>query len=231
MVPNYIRMSRYKFPIDSFGFCLYKSVMAPIIYKRQGQILDFIRQHIDLNGGAPTLRQIADAIGVSSLATVHEHLASLEQKGLIKREAGKTRAIELVESNIPATEDFQAPILGFIAAGAPLEPYTDPNAYLSLPSTFSSGKKRVYVLQVRGESMIEDQIRDGDHVVIEQSEDANNGDIVVALLDNGMATLKRYFKEATRIRLQPANSTMQPIFVKNVRIQGKVIGLIRRYIN
>ncbi|OGM15118.1 repressor LexA [Candidatus Woesebacteria bacterium RBG_19FT_COMBO_42_9] len=204
--------------------------MAPIIYKRQGQILDFIRQHIQTTGSAPTLKQIAEAIGVSSLATVHEHLAALEQKGLIKRKQGKVRAIELSQD----TKDFdgeslEAPILGFIAAGAPIEAYTDPNATLSIPSTFISQQKRVYVLQVRGESMIEEQIRDGDFVIVEQVESANNGDIVVALLDNGMATLKRFFKEATRIRLEPANAKMSPIFVKNVRIQGKVVGLIRRY--
>lgn len=203
--------------------------MAPIIYRRQRQILDFIKQHIQSNGSAPTLRQIADALGVSSLATVHEHLASLEDKKLIKRKKGKTRAIELVGQNIDLSEQFEAPILGFIAAGAPIEPYTDPNATTSLPSQFVSGKKRVYVLQVKGESMIEEQIRDGDYVIVEQSDQANNGDIVVALLDNGMATLKRFFKETTRIRLEPANASMSPIFVKNVRIQGKVVGLLRRY--
>ncbi|MCK4588658.1 transcriptional repressor LexA [Candidatus Woesebacteria bacterium] len=204
--------------------------MAPIIYKRQGQILDFIRQHIQTNGSAPTLRQIADAIGVSSLATVHEHLTTLERKGLIKRKTGKTRAIEIIGTTESfSSEGVAVPILGFIAAGAPIEPYTDPNATLSLPPTFVSGKKRVFVLQVRGESMIEEQIRDGDYVVVEQSEEAKNGEIVVALLDNGMATLKRFFQEATRIRLEPANAAMSPIFVKNVRIQGKVVGLIRRY--
>lgn len=205
--------------------------MAPIIYKRQGQILDFIRQHIQTNGSAPTLRQIADAIGVSSLATVHEHLTTLEQKGLIRRKPGKTRSIDLVgikEEFSP--EGVEVPILGFIAAGAPIEPYTDPSATLPVPPTFVSGKKRVYVLQVRGESMIEEQIRDGDYVVVEQAENAEDGDIVVALLDNGMATLKRFFKEATRIRLEPANAAMNPIFVKNVKIQGKVVGLIRRYL-
>ena len=204
--------------------------MAPIIYKRQGQILDFIRQHIQTTGSAPTLKQIAEAIGVSSLATVHEHLEALEQKGLNKRKQGKVRAIDLVQE----TEDFdgealEAPILGFIAAGAPIEAYTDPNATLSIPSTFITGQKRVFVLQVRGESMIDEQIRDGDFVIIEQVESASNGEIVVALLDNGMATLKRFFKEATRIRLEPANAKMSPIFVKNVRIQGKVVGLIRKY--
>ncbi len=205
--------------------------MAPIIYKRQGQILDFINQHIQSTGSAPTLRQIADAIGVSSLATVHEHLATLEHKGLIKRKTGKTRSIELTTASPGFLENgMEVPILGFIAAGAPIEPYTDPNASISISPSFVTGKKRVYVLQVKGESMIEEQIRDGDYVVIEQSDSAKNGDIVVALLDNGMATLKRYFKESTRIRLEPANASMSPIFVKNVRVQGKVVGLIRRYV-
>lgn len=206
--------------------------MALIIYRRQKQILDFIKQYIQVNDSAPTLKQIAEAIGVSSLATVHEHLQTLEEKGLIKRKAGKARAIEL--QNVDATfnpEGFEAPILGFIAAGSPIEPYTDPNATMNIPATFVTGKKRTYVLQVRGQSMIEDHINDGDYVVVEQTETAQDGEIVVALLDNGMATLKRFFKEATRIRLQPANSQMQPIFVKNVRIQGRVVGLVRRYSN
>lgn len=205
--------------------------MAPVIYKRQGQILDFIRQHIQSTGSAPTLKQIAGAIGVSSLATVHEHLTTLEQKGLIKRRYGKTRSIKLtVGDGDFSGEGIEVPILGFIAAGAPIEPYTDPNASMAIPSSFVTGNKRTFLLRVKGESMIEEQIRDGDYVVIEQSENANNGDIVVALLDNGMATLKRFFKESTRIRLEPANAKMSPIFVKNVRIQGKVVGLIRKYL-
>jgi len=205
--------------------------MAPVIYKKQAQILDFIKQHIQGNGSAPTLREIANAIGVSSLATVHEHLTAMEEKKLIKRKNGKTRSIDLVYDDYGiADKSVETPILGYIAAGAPIEPFTDPNAMLSIPSSFVSGTKRTYVLQVKGESMIEEQIRDGDFVVIEQSDTAINGDIVVALLDNGMATLKRFFKETTRIRLEPANSTMSPIFVKNVRIQGKVVGLIRKYL-
>jgi repressor LexA len=206
--------------------------MPLIIYKKQRQILDFIKQFIQSNGSAPTLKQIADAIGVTSLATVHEHLEALEDKGLLKRKHGKNRSIELTQSDINfSAEAFEAPILGFIAAGQPIEPYTDPNATMNIPSGLTSGKKRTYVLQVRGQSMIEDHINDGDYVVIEQTDTAQDGEIVVALLDNGMATLKRFFKEATRIRLQPANSTMQPIFVKNVRIQGKVGGLVRKYKN
>ncbi len=207
--------------------------MALIVYRKQRQILGFIKQYIELNGSAPTLKQIAEAIGVSSLATVHEHLQSLEAKGLIKRKQGKVRSIELVEgdTSLEKGENFNAPILGYIAAGLPIEAYTDPNASMNIPASFVSGSKRTYVLQVRGESMIEDGIRDGDNVIVEQTEHAKDGDVVVALLDNGMATLKRFYKEATRIRLQPANSTMQPIFVKNVRIQGRVVGLIRRYKN
>jgi len=205
--------------------------MAPVIYKRQSQILDFIKQNIQLTGSAPTLRQIANALGVSSLATVHEHLQALEAKKLIKRKGGKTRSIELSSDvSLSANDAVEVPILGFIAAGAPIEPYTDPNAAISIPVSFASGTKRTFVLQVRGESMIEEQIRDGDYVVIEQIETANNGDIVVALLDNGMATLKRFFKEATRVRLEPANAKMSPIFVKNVRIQGRVVGLIRKFL-
>lgn len=205
--------------------------MAPVVYRKQKQILDYIRQYIQANNAAPTLRDIADAIGVSSLATVHEHLEALEDKHMIKRKPGKNRSIELVGASEEYSSDgIDVPLLGFIAAGAPLEPYTDPNAVLSIPSSFVSGKRPTFVLQVRGESMIEEQIRDGDFVVIEQTDNAVNGDIVVALLDNGMATLKRFFKEATRVRLEPANAKMSPIFVKNVRIQGKVVGLIRKYL-
>jgi len=206
--------------------------MAPVLYKRQAQILDFLKQYIQAHGSAPTLRQIAEALGVSSLATVHEHLTSLEQKGFIKRKAGKNRSMVLANEDVSYNPDgINVPILGYIAAGTPLIPHTDPNATIEIPPTFASSKRRVYVLQVKGESMIEEQIRDGDFVVIEQTDLASNGDIVVALLDNGMATLKRFFKEETRIRLEPANSKMSPIFVRNVRIQGKVVGLLRKYVN
>jgi len=206
--------------------------MAPVIYKRQKQIMEFISQYIQANGTAPTLRQIADCIGVSSLATVHEHLETLEEKGLIKRKPGKNRSIELINTHIDFTteRELDIPVLGFIAAGAPIEPHTDPNATIGIAPSFVTGKKRVYVLQVRGESMIEAQIMDGDYVIIEETDEARNGQIVVAMLENGFATLKRYYKEATRIRLEPANSTMNPIFAKNVVIQGRVVGLIRKYL-
>jgi len=206
--------------------------MAITLYKKQLIILEYLKQYIQQHGASPTLRQIADVINVSFLATVHEHLASLERKGLIKRRKGVIRGITLLNSDIAfSPEGIKVPVMGYIAAGRPIEPHTDPNAKISIPPTFFSRTKRVFVLQVRGESMIEDQITDGDYVVVQQTDNAIDGDIVVALLDNGMATLKRFFKEATRIRLEPSNSKMAPIFVKNVRIQGKVIGLIRKYNN
>lgn len=204
--------------------------MALVLYNKQRAILLFLREYIQSHGYAPTLKEIAEAMDVRSLATVHEHLTVLEQKGLIKRKSRKSKALEIVDGGFNAeVESFEAPIMGFIAAGSPIEPFTDPNATMAIPKAFATGKNKTYVLQVRGESMIEDGIFDGDHVIIEHADDAKNGDIVVALLDNGMATLKRFFREATRIRLEPANAKMQPLFVRNVRVQGKVVGLVRRY--
>lgn len=207
--------------------------MALILYKRQRQILDFLNQFIQRNGYSPTLSEIAQSIGVHSLATVHEHLATMQTKGIIKRTGGGKRGIEItnVEMAGRATSpaSVELPVLGFIAAGRPLETYTDPNATYAVPPTMVSPKKRAFVLQVKGDSMVEAGILDQDYVVVEQTPEAKNGDVVVALLDNGLATLKRYFKEATRVRLEPANSAMSPLFVTNVRIQGKVVGVIRRY--
>jgi repressor LexA len=207
--------------------------MPVTLYKRQREILDFVSQYIQRNGYAPTLQEIAKALGVSSLATVHEHLEAMQRKGIIRRQGGSARGMEIMDQDLagknstPAT--MELPILGYIAAGTPIEPITDPNSTLNVPPTMVSSKRRAYVLQVKGESMIEAGILDRDYVVIEQTDIARDGDVVVALLDNGFATLKRYFKEATRIRLEPANSSMSPIFTTKVRIQGKVVGVIRRY--
>src|SRR3989344_2633722 len=190
------------------------------LYKRQRQIIDFLVQYIQRNGYSPTLQDIASAIGVSSLATVHEHLAALQKKGVIKKYEGSIRGIELLDRNVPKeVQGVELPIMGYIAAGRPIEPYLNEDATYSVAPSMVSGKRRAYVLQVRGESMVEEGILDGDYVVVEEEPEVRDGDIVVALLDNGLATLKRFFKEATRIRLEPANATMSPIFVKNVRIQ------------
>jgi len=204
--------------------------MPVTLYKRQRQILDFIRQYIQKNDYSPTLVQIAEAIGVSSLATVHEHLSSMAKKGVIKKFEGAVRGIDVLDKKTDgSTKGVELPVLGYIAAGSPIEPHTDPNFSINVVSGMLSGQKRSFVLQVKGESMIEDGILDGDFVVIEEQSQANNGDIVVALLENGLATLKRYFKEATRIRLEPANARMQPIYATDVKIQGKVVGIIRKF--
>ncbi len=204
--------------------------MAVTLYKRQRQILDFIAQSIQKNGYAPTLREIADAINVSSLATVHEHLEALSRKKVIKKHDGKVRGLELVDKTFLSNSDsVDLPLMGFIAAGSPIEPYSDEGATFKVSPELITGKRRAYVLEVKGQSMIEDHIQDGDYVVIEETQEVNNGEIVVALLDNGLATLKKYYKEMTRIRLEPANSSMSPIYATNVQIQGKVVGLIRKF--
>lgn len=204
--------------------------MAVTLYKKQKQVYDFICQYVQRNDFAPTLREIADAVGVNSVATIHEHLQSLEERNLIRRSKGKTRSLELVNRSVVRLSDsIDLPILGFIAAGSPIEPYTDPNATFKVSPEMISGKRRAFVLQVKGRSMIEDYIADGDYVVCEEYNDAEDGDIVVALLDNGLATLKRFYREPNRIRLQPSNSEMSPIYALNVTIQGKVVGLIRKF--
>lgn len=204
--------------------------MTVTLYKRQREILDFISQFIQKRGFSPTLQEIADALGLSSLATVHEHLEALVKKGVIKRYQGAVRGIKVLEEKMAsALEGIELPIIGYIAAGKPIEAIEEPIDTVSVSPTLLSSKKRAFVLQVRGDSMVEEGILDGDYVVIEQQETADNGDIVVALLENGLATLKRFFKESSRIRLEPANSQMAPIFTTQVQIQGKVVGVIRRY--
>ncbi len=206
--------------------------MPVVLYKRQRQIVDYIAQYIQMNGYSPTLQDIAEAIGVHSLATVHEHLEALVKKGVIRKYDGAVRGIELLDRKVVRmSEGLELPILGFIAAGRPIEPYSDPHATYMVAPNLTTGKRRSYVLRVKGDSMVDEGILDGDYVVVEEVNDAMDGEIVVALLDNGLATLKRFFKEATRVRLEPANSNMSPIYATKVRVQGKVVGVIRRYNN
>jgi repressor LexA len=208
--------------------------MSPItLYRKQKLILDYISQYIQTNGYSPTLQEIADAMGLSSLATVHEHLQTLERKNVIKRYDGSVRGIELVDNSFNAqTNTIELPLIGFIAAGQPIEANENPLATVMVSSDLVSKTKRCFVLQVRGDSMIDMSIMDGDHVVIQQQSTANNGDIVVALIDNEFATLKSFFNEGNgKIRLQPANKKMDPIYVdaKALQIQGIVTGVVRRY--
>ncbi len=205
--------------------------MVPVVYPKERKVLDFIVQYINRNGYSPTLQEIADGIGVKSPATIHEHIWYLMRKGYLKKTTGVMRSLEVVNERIK--EELQAqielPLMGFIAAGKPLEPYSDPNATFSVASTMVSGKKPAYVLKVKGDSMIEDGILDGDYVIIEHQDNANNGDIVVAMLESGFVTLKRFFKEDGQVKLAPANSQMAPIYATNVTIQGRCVGLVRKF--
>lgn len=205
--------------------------MTPVtLYRKQRQIIDFIKQYIQKHGTSPTLSEIAEAMEVKSLATVHEHLQTLEKKGIIKRFQGAVRGIQVLEQGIgEMLEGIELPLVGYIAAGRPIEAIEDATQTISVSPSLLTGKKRGFVLQVKGESMIDEGILDGDYVVIEQQNTANNGDIVVALLENEFATLKRFYKEANRIRLEPANAKMKPIYATEVQIQGKVVGMIRRF--
>jgi len=207
--------------------------MPAIVYKRQKEILDLIGKSIDKYGYAPTLTEIAQHFGLSSLATVHEHLSALEKKGLIRRYRGAVRGIELLNNETEEShygeDSTELPVLGFIACGAPIEPYTDPNATMMVSSSLIKPGDKSFVLQAKGDSMIDDGILSGDYVVVKEQKEARNGDIVVAVLKNGFATLKRYYQEANRVRLQPANSTMLPMYVTEVEIRGKVVAVIRQF--
>jgi repressor LexA len=201
--------------------------MPAVIYDRERATLEFLTQYLKLHGRAPLLREICEAIGVTSPSTVFGELQQLADKGLIRIYPGRKRKIEILAPR--REKGVEVPILGYIAAGAPIEPYTDPNATMPVPPNLLGGQRRVFVLEVRGNSMMEEGILDGDFVVVEEQETASNGDIVVALLENGLATLKRFFREDNRIKLAPANSQMQPIYATSVQIQGKVVGVVRKY--
>jgi repressor LexA len=210
--------------------------MSPVtLYKRQRQVLNFISQYVQKTNTSPTLQEIADAMGLSSLATVHEHLSALEKKGLIKRYEGSVRGIEVASDFVDtALQGIELPLVGFIAAGEPIEAIENPLETVMVSADLVTKSKRCYVLQVKGDSMIEQGIFDGDYVVIQQQNTAKDGDIVVALIDNGFATLKTFYREKEgQVRLQPANSAMDPIYVdaNDLEIQGKVTGVVRKYLN
>ncbi len=197
---------------------------------RQLDVLVAIRNYRHLHGYAPTMQELADMLGTSKV-TIFEHVGALERKRVIRRDKHKARSLEIVSDERLPDENrpTKLPLLGSIAAGSPIEAIEN-REELDLEALFAS-KQGVYVLRVRGESMIEDHLCDGDFVVIERRESAKNGEQVVALLDTGEATLKRYYREGGKIRLQPANSTMEPRIVEadRVRIQGVVIGVLRSY--
>jgi repressor LexA len=197
--------------------------------RRQKEILDYLGRYIERRGYAPTIEEIGEHFGLSSLATVHKHLSNLQEKGLVKRAWNRSRALELV----PAKVDVRAvelPLLGRVAAGTPMEAVTGTET-IFVPEDMV-GRRDTYVLQVKGDSMIDEQIRDGDYVIVEDRQAARDGEMVIALLDGENVTLKKLFRERDgRVRLQPANSALRPTFVdpRALRIQGVVIGVLRRY--
>jgi repressor LexA len=197
--------------------------------KRQREILDFLNGYGEANGFAPSFEEIAVHFNYNSLATVHEHLSNLERKGYIKRAYNESRAIEILPSDVfPRAVDL--PLLGSVAAGAPIEEMTT-NETVSVPESFV-GRGSHYVLRVKGNSMIDEQIRDGDYVVVKERSAADNGEMVIALVDGQAATVKRFFKERDgRVRLQPANEQLSPMFYKDadLAIKGVVVGVLRRY--
>ena len=199
-----------------------------ILTKRQKQVLDYIGESIRKNGYAPSLVEISQHFKLNSISTIHKHLVHLEEKGLIHRHWNRARAIEVVPTE-SRPEARDVPLSGLISAGQPIEAIRT-NEVVAVPEDMI-GRRDVYVLRVKGESMVEDQVRDGDYVIVENRGSARNGEMVVALLQGENATLKKYYREKGQIRLQPAHPTMKPILAKeeDVKIQGVVIGLLRKY--
>jgi repressor LexA len=197
--------------------------------RRQKEIFDFVSSHIQHKGYAPTIEEIGDHFGLRSLATVHKHLTNLQGKGLIKRAWNRSRALELVPTEV-SVRAVELPLLGRVAAGTPIEAIESKET-IFVPEDMV-GRSDTYVLQVKGNSMIDEQIRDGDYVIVEDRKTARDGEMVIALLHGENATLKKLYRDGPgRIRLQPANVEMQPIFVseEDLLIRGVVIGVLRKY--
>ena len=202
--------------------------MQPLT-KRQREILDYLNEFIQQHGYAPSLEEIGERFKLSSLATVHKHLTNLQEKGFIRRSWNRSRSVELLPSRTGGRA-VELPLLGYVAAGMPIEAVASAES-ISVPESLVAGRRDTYVLRVRGESMIDAQIRDGDWVVVEDRKSADNGEMVIALVECQDVTLKKFYREAGRIRLQPANNAMQPIYVDPdaVQIQGVVVGVMRKY--
>jgi repressor LexA len=202
--------------------------MQPLT-KRQREILDYLNEFIAQHGYAPSLEEIGERFSLSSLATVHKHLTNLQEKGFIRRAWNRSRSVELLPSR-SGGRAIELPMLGYVAAGMPIEAVAG-NETISVPDSLVSGKRDTYVLRVRGDSMIDEQIRDGDLVIVEDRRTADNGETVVALLSGTEVTLKKLYREHGHVRLQPANPAIKPIIVppEQVQVQGVVIGVMRRY--
>jgi len=197
---------------------------------RQAKILDYLVNTLRERGYPPSVREIGAAVGLSSSSTVHAHLAQLEAKGFIKRDPSRSRAIELVDKALyaqPLKEMLNVPLVGRVTAGSPILASQNIEDYFPIPTEFV-GTGEFFMLKVRGDSMIQAGILDGDHVIVRKQDAAENGDIVVALVNGDEATVKRLFKEKDHVRLQPENPHMDPIIAVDVRVLGKVVGLVRK---
>ena len=201
--------------------------MQPLT-RRQREILDYLKEFIDERGYAPSLEEIGARFGLSSLATVHKHLMNLQEKGFIRRSWNRSRSVELVQTRAGG-RSVDLPLLGYVAAGEPIEAVVGAET-VTVPEDLV-GARETYALRVRGSSMIDEQIRDGDLVVVEDRQVVRDGEMVVALLDGSDVTLKTFYREKSHVRLQPANEALAPIIARPeaVRVQGVVIGVIRRY--
>ncbi|MFD2332003.1 transcriptional repressor LexA [Cohnella sp. GCM10020058] len=198
---------------------------------RQSAILEFIKNEVKDKGYPPSVREIGEAVGLASSSTVHGHLDRLEKKGLIRRDPTKPRAIEITDGEQDPVVQFaqsirQVPLVGKVTAGVPITATENIEEYFPLPAQMV-GEQTVFMLSVRGDSMIDAGIHSGDYVIVRQQQTATNGDIVVAMTEEDEATVKTFYKERDHIRLQPENTTMEPLRLNNVSILGKVIGLIR----
>lgn len=202
--------------------------MSDNLTKKQKQILDFLIEFYQDFSYMPSYREIAEAFDLSSPSSIHQYMKALEEKGYVTSNHNEARSIELTPKALPAPPSISLPLVGLITAGSPIEAIEDRET-IGVPISLVDDPANSYVLRVKGESMIEDGILDGDYVIVERNPSPRNGDIVVALLDNAYATLKRFYREKDKIRLQPANSTMSPIFVRDPIIQGVVKGLIRSF--
>lgn len=199
--------------------------------KRQQMILDFIKDQVHLKGYPPSVREIAEAVGLASSSTVHGHLSRLEKNGFIRRDPTKPRAIEIIsiepEFEVPQARSVNVPVIGKVTAGNPITAVENVEEYFPLPESLVKADEQVFMLEIVGDSMIETGIYNGDKVIVRQQQTANNGDIVVAMTDENEATVKRFYKEKGYFRLQPENASMEPIILSNVVILGKVIGVFR----
>lgn len=207
--------------------------MAPILPRQKQKILQYLKDYISTHDYAPTLTEIAKEFNLSSLATVHEHLGFLEDRGFIRRVAGEDRGIRIMERQTENPDQswspsVMLPLVGVITAGKPIEAVERPDENIAVPEEIAQ-KKNAYVLKVRGDSMIESLIADGDYVVVEKTDYARDGDMVVAMLEDGTATLKKLFRKKNFVRLQPANKAYKPIDVPNVIVQGRVLGVLRAF--